>query len=290
MIKQHQLSERKACRILNLSRTVFNYESSKSEKDEKVITALNALAGRHPGYGFWKMYQRLRLEGYLWNHKRVHRVYTNMNLNIRRKHKRRLPNRLSVPAKSPQNINEIWSMDFMHDVLYNGRKIKVLNVVEEFNRQALVMEVDTSICSSRVVEILNRLIEKHGKPKVIKSDNGPEFISHIMLDWCHKNRIQHQFIQPGKPTQNCFIERFNGSFRKEILDAYVFYSLNELKLITENWMNEYNTYRPHESLNGLTPELYLLKCGKLSPLKTFAEFTTVQQNNNSNKNVFIKFE
>lgn len=290
MIKQHQLSERKACRILNLSRTVFNYESSKSEKDEKVITALNALAGRHPGYGFWKMYQRLRLEGYLWNHKRVHRVYTNMNLNIRRKHKRRLPNRLSVPAKSPQNINEIWSMDFMHDVLYNGRKIKVLNVVEEFNRQALAMEVDTSICSSRVVEILNRLIEKHGKPKVIKSDNGPEFISHIMLDWCHKNRIQHQFIQPGKPTQNCFIERFNGSFRKEILDAYVFYSLNELKLITENWMNEYNTYRPHESLNGLTPELYLLKCGKLSPLKTFAEFTTVQQNNNSNKNVFIKFE
>lgn len=290
MIKQHQLSERKACRILNLSRTVFNYESSKSEKDEKVITALNALAGRHPGYGFWKMYQRLRLEGYLWNHKRVHRVYTNMNLNIRRKHKRRLPNRLSVPAKSPQNINEIWSMDFMHDVLYNGRKIKVLNVVEEFNRQALTMEVDTSICSSRVVEILNRLIEKHGKPKVIKSDNGPEFISHIMLDWCHKNRIQHQFIQPGKPTQNCFIERFNGSFRKEILDAYVFYSLNELKLITENWMNEYNTYRPHESLNGLTPELYLLKCGKLSPLKTFAEFTTVQQNNNSNKNVFIKFE
>jgi putative transposase len=151
------------------------------------------------------------------------------------------------------------------------------------------MEVDTSICSTRVVEILDRLIEKHGKPKVIKSDNGPEFISHIMLDWCHNNRIRHQFIQPGKPTQNCFIERFNGSFRKEILDAYVFYSLNELKLVTENWMNEYNTYRPHDSLNGLTPELYLLKYGKLSPLKSSTEFTTVQQNSN-NKNVFIKFE
>lgn len=259
------------------------------EKDEKVMTALHELAGRHPGYGFWKMYQRLRLDGYLWNHKRVHRVYTKMNLNIRRKHKRRLPSRLAVPAESPQTPNEIWSMDFMHDVLYNGRKIKVLNVVEEFNRQALAMEVDTSICSGRVVEILDRLIEKHGKPRVIKSDNGPEFISHIMLDWCHKNRIQHQFIQPGKPTQNCFIERFNGTFRKEILDAYVFYSLNELKLVTENWMNEYNTYRPHDSLNGLTPELYLLKYGKLSPLKPSAEFTTVQQNSN-NKNVFIKFE
>jgi putative transposase len=212
-----------------------------------------------------------------------------MNLNIRRKHKRRLPNRLAVPAESPRHPNEVWSMDFMHDVLYNGRKIKVLNIVEEFNRQALAMEVDTSICSTRVVEILDRLIEKHGKPKVIKSDNGPEFISHIMLDWCHNKRIRHQFIQPGKPTQNCFIERFNGSFRKEILDAYVFYSLNELKLVTENWMNEYNTYRPHDSLNGLTPELYLLKYGKLSPLKSSTEFTTVQQNSN-NKNVFIKFE
>lgn len=288
-MEEHKMSERKACRILNLSRTVFNYESSKMEKDEKVMTELNALAGRHPGYGFWKMYQRLRLDGYLWNHKRVHRVYTNMNLNIRRKHKRRLPSRLAVAAESPQNPNEIWSMDFMHDVLYNGRKIKVLNVVEEFNRQALAMEVDTSICSSRVIEILDRLVEKHGKPKVIKSDNGPEFISHIMLDWCHKNRIQHQFIQPGKPTQNCFIERFNGTFRREILDAYVFYSLNELRLVTENWMNEYNTYRPHDSLNGLTPELYLLKYGKLSPPKSLAEFTTVQQNNIIKSN-FIKFE
>jgi putative transposase len=289
LTEAHQISERKACRLLKLSRTVFHYQHRKPEKDDEVIEELNKLAGRHPGYGFWKMYQRLRLDGRTWNHKRIYRVYTQMKLNIRRKHKRRLPARQAIPASVPKLQNEMWSMDFMHDALYNGRKVKVLNVIEEFNRQALAMVVDTSIASKRVLEVLDRLIEKHGKPLCIRTDNGPEFISHIFLDWCHKRRIQHQFIQPGKPTQNCFIERFNGSFRKEILDAYVFYSLNELRIVTENWMNEYNNYRPHDSLQGLTPELFSLKYGKLSTLNSSAEFTTFQQKLN-NKNDLIKFE
>lgn len=119
------------------------------------------------------------------------------------------------------------------------------------------MEVDTSMTAKRITELLDWLIEKHGKPMAVRTDNGPEFTSHIFMDWCHRRRIQQQFIQPGKPIQNCFIERFNGSYRKEILDAFVFYSLNELRIVTEKWMQEYNTYRPHDSLNGLTPELYL---------------------------------
>lgn len=269
---------------MSTSRTVFRYRSNLPERDEPVITELNRLAGRHPGYGFWKMYQRLRLEGFIWNHKRIYRVYTNLNLNIRRKHKRRLPTRFRIEAQVPQIPNQIWSMDFMHDVLYNGRKIKILNILDEFNRQALSMTVDTTIGASRVVETLNRLIEINGKPQYIRTDNGPEFISHILLDWCHKKRIQHQFIQPGKPSQNCYIERFNGTFRKEILDAYVFYSLDELRSRTESWKTEYNTYRPHDSLGGITPERFLLNYGKLAPQKATGEFTTIQQNN-KNKNL-----
>lgn len=204
------------------------------------------------------MYDRLRIEGNEWNHKRVYRVYTNLKLNLRRKHKRRLPHRPAVPMSIPIVPNQMWSMDFMHDSLYDGRKVKIFNVLEEFNRQALCMEVDTSINSKRVIELLDQKIEIHGKPFSIRSDNGPEFMSNIFLDWCHRRRIYHQFIQPGKPVQNSLVERFNGSYRKEILDAYIFYSLNELRLVTENWKNEYNQYRPHDSLNGLTPELYRL--------------------------------
>ena len=119
-----------------------------------------------------------------------------MNLNSRRKHKRRLPVRKAVAAQVPEQPNQMWSMDFMHDALYNGRKVKVLNILEEYNRQALAMVVDTGISSMRVIEVLDRLIEKYGKPVCIKTDNGPEFISHILMGWCHKRRIQHQFIHP----------------------------------------------------------------------------------------------
>jgi len=259
LVQNHQMSERKACRILKLSRTVYHYKTVTAGRDDILIAELNRLAGKHPGYGFWKMHHRLRMDGFKWNHKRVYRVYTTMKLNIRRKHKRRLPSRMAIAMSIPALPNQVWSMDFMSDSLYNGRKVKIFNVLDDFNRQALAMEVDTSMNSKRVTEILDRLIEKHGKPITIRTDNGPEFMSNLLLDWCHRRRIQHQFIQPGKPVQNCLIERFNGSYRKENLDAYVFYSLNELRLVTERWMMEYNTYRPHESLKGLTPELYLSK-------------------------------
>lgn len=243
--------------MLNVSRTVFQYQTQMVKRDEPVVDQLHRLAGLHPGYGFGKMYDRLRLEGFLWNHKRVHRIYKNMNLNIRRKHKRRLPNRESIPMLIPQHPNEMWSMDFVHDSLYDGRRIRVFNVIEDFNRKALIMEADTSMNSKRITTLLDQLIEQHGKPIAIRTDNGPEFIGHIFLDWCHRRRIQHRFIQPGKPVQNCFVERFNGSYRKEILDAYVFYSLAELRSMTQKWKEEYNSYRPHDSLNGLTPDLYM---------------------------------
>lgn len=176
-------------------------------------------------------------------------------------------------------------MDFMTDVLYNGRRVRVLNVIDDYNREALAMEVDTSLPSERVIKILERLKETHGKPQIIRTDNGPEFISHKLLDWCHRNRIQMQFIEPGKPMQNGLIERFNGTFRKEILDAYVFYSLNELKSITENWMHEYNNYRPHDSLNSMTPMSYMLNYGKLptaqKPAPSLPQFNISNSNHHN---------
>lgn len=255
-MEEHSMSCRKACRILKLSRTVYHY-SEVANNDEQVRNELNRLAGQHPGYGFWKMYDRLRLEGHNWNHKRVYRVYTLLKLNIRRKHKRRLPTRTAIAMQIPSQPCQMWSMDYMSDSLYNGRKVRILNIIDDYNRQALKMEVDYSIPAKRVTQLLEQLIEVYGKPISIRTDNGPEFISHTLMDWCHKRRIQMQFIQPGKPMQNSLIERFNGSYRKEILDAFVFYSLGDLKLRTCQWMDQYNYYRPHEALNSLTPILYL---------------------------------
>jgi putative transposase len=261
---------------MKLSRTVFHYNHA-VKKDEQVIEQLNELAGRHPGYGFWKMYDSLRLGGYRYNHKKVYRIYTSLKLNLRRRHKRRLPSRVSVPIEIPATMNNTWSMDYMTDALYNGRRVRILNIIDDHNRQALAMEIDTSIPSIKVIERLNQLIEMHGKPLKIRTDNGPEFISHRFMDWCHKSHIQLQFIQPGKPMQNSLIERFNGSYRKEILDAYVFYSLAELKAITNHWMYEYNYKRPHDALRSLPPAMYVLKYGK-HDINNFSKdmFTTFQ--------------
>ena len=280
-MEEHRISCRKACVLLHVSRTVYGYAAKPSE-DEAVITELERLAGKHPGYGFWKMQNRLKMEGHLWNHKKVYRVYTALKLNLRRRHKRRLPARQAVAISIPATPNRMWSLDFMTDTLYDGRKVRVLNVIDDFNREALAMEAAISIPARRVTQTLERLVETHGKPIAIRTDNGPEFISHHLMDWCHRNRIQIQFIQPGKPVQNSLIERFNGSYRKEILDAYVFYSLDELRAITREWMKEYNNYRPHDSLGGMTPNTYLLKYGKRSTQKPALAFTTFQQIDDDN--------
>lgn len=241
--------------MLKMSRTVFKYRQN-TEKDVPVITELNRLAGRHPGYGFGKMKDRLKLDGFGWNHKKIRRVYKLLNMNLRRKHKRRLPTRQAITISIPAEPNHTWSMDFMTDTLYGGRQVRILNIIDDYNRQALGQLVDYSLPARRIVHLLEHLTSVHGNPICIRTDNGPEFISHTLMNFCHRNKIQMHFIQPGKPVQNSLIERFNGSFRKEILDAYVFYSLQELQLITREWMEEYNNYRPHHSLNGLTPIEY----------------------------------
>src|SRR5690606_30500185 len=201
----------------------------------------------------WKMYFRIRKEGLIWNHKRVHRVYKLLRLNLKRKGKRRLPARILHPLETVNRINASWSMDFMSDSLLSGRKFRVLNLLDDFNREALAIEVDTSFRAERVIRVLEQVTEWRGFPDRIRVDNGPKFISSKLGLWCEEKKINLQFIQPGKPSQNAYIERFNGSFRRDVLDAYLFETLSQVRILADEWMNDYNYERPHDALNGRSP-------------------------------------
>ena len=219
----------------------------------QIMELLGALVDKHPSIGFWKCYHRIRRDGYPWNHKRVYRVYTQMKLNIRRRAKKRLPARVKHALFQPERINQVWSIDFMNDSLWDGKRYRLLNIVDDFNREALAIEIDTSLPALRVIRVLKRLLVTRGKPEMIRVDNGPEFISNKLDYWCKENDVQLVFIQPGKPTQNGYIERFNGSLRRELLNAYVFRTVGEVKQQVQEWMNDYNYNRPHETLKNKTP-------------------------------------
>lgn len=165
-------------------------------------------------------------------------------------------------------MNASWSMDFMTDSLLSGRKFRTLNLMDDFNREALAIEVDTSLPAERVIRVLEQVTEWRGKPNRIRVDNGPEFISTSLGLWCEQKGIALQFIQPGKPTQNAYIERFNGSFRRDVLDAYLFEDLEQIRTLTEEWMEDYNNHRPHDALNGRSP---------VDLWKTLEEFPTNPQ-------------
>jgi len=222
-----------------------------------VIELLNGQVARRPRWGFWKLYGRLRLDGHGFNHKRLHRVYCAMKLNLPRRTKRRLPQRLRRPLLAPNRLNEIWALDFMADALYGWRPFRTLNVIDEGNRQILGIEIATSIPSRRVIRVMEQLIELHGKPRALRQDNGSELTSSAFTEWCAEQLIELRFIQPGKPDQNAFIERFNKTYRDEVLDAYVFDSLDQVREITESWLREYNEERPHDSLGRVPPLTFL---------------------------------
>jgi putative transposase len=237
--------------MVRLAKSQYYYRSKKD--DTEVITALQDLAQQHPSYGFRKLFAYLRRYGHQWNHKRVYRVYRLLKLNKRRKGKRGLPSRPKQPLQQRSGINQSWSMDFMSDSLIGGRKLRTLNVIDDCSREVLAIEIDTSLSAKRVIRTLEQIIDWRGKPGCIRVDNGPEFTSKDFELWAQYQQISIQYIQPGKPMQNGYIERFNGSYRREILDAYVFFELQEIRELTEQWMQQYNYHRPHEGLNNLTP-------------------------------------
>lgn len=244
----------RACKVAGLPKSMFYYASIRN--DQPVIDKLRELAELKPREGQDKFYDRIRGQGLSWNYKRVRRVYLLLGLNQRRRTKRRLPIRERVAIGVPEGRNVSWSMDFMHDTLMNKRKFRVLNIIDDYNRQALHIEADFSFPSIQVINALKRAIHEHGKPKKIRVDNGPEFISSTLSDWCAAENITLQYIQPGKPMQNGFIERFNRTFRQDVLDAWLFEDIYQIREEAEKWMDDYNEIRPHESLNNVPPLKY----------------------------------
>lgn len=251
------LGQRRACRLVGLARSGWGSGGksvTRAAADAPVRAALQALVERHPGWGFWKYHHRLRKNGRLVNHKRLWRLYQALGLQLgKRRKKRRLPERLKQPLQVPARPNVCWSLDFTSDALTDGRRFRTLNVIDDFNRQVLGIEVDFSLPANRVVRLLTQLAEQHGRPEKLRCDNGPEFISAALGEWCEGQGIVLHWIQPGKPTQNAYVERFNGSFRREVLDAYLFTTLRQVRQLLEEWMLDYNTLRPHQALGFLTP-------------------------------------
>ena len=237
---------------MSLPRSQFYYTSKKDDKE--IIAKLQELAFKHPSYGFRKLAAYLRRAGNPYNHKKVYRVYKLLKLNKRRKGKRRLPVRVKQPLRQQNTINTTWSMDFMSDSMVGNRKFRTFNVIDDCSREVLAIEVDTSLSSKRIIRSLDKVIDFRGKPMTIRTDNGPEFTSIDFEHWCKGRNITHQYIQPGKPMQNGYIERFNRLYREAVLDAYLFFDLDQVRQLTAEWMEEYNLRRPHESLNNLTPD------------------------------------
>lgn len=244
-----------ACEAFSISRCTYYYQPKVTD-DSEIINVLVPLAEQHPSHGFRKLFKRMRLIGHCWNHKRVYRLYCALKLNLRRKTKKRLPTRTPEPLAVPTSANDCWSMDFMSDNLYSGKHFRTFNVIDDYNRELLAIEIDMSLPSNRVIRVLDRIAAYRGYPKRLRQDNGPEFISKTLALWAEEHGVKLDFIKPGKPTQNAYIERFNRTYRNEVLDCYLFASLTEVRVITDSWIDDYNYARPHESLNDLPPKLY----------------------------------
>lgn len=252
---EHNLSERRVCRLLGLDRNTKRY-LNRAISDEKLRKRLRELARRRIRYGYRQLYRMLRNEGFLVNHKRVYRLYREEGLGLKQRKRKKIRYIRSGKALLCSKVNEHWSLDFVSDSLANGNKIRAINVLDNYSRECLAIKVDTSLPSLRVIRILEEIIKSRGKPELIICDNGPEFRSKHFQSWCEKKEIYLHYIEPGRPMQNGFIESFNGKFRNECLDTQLFISLTEAREEIEHWRKDYNEHRPHSSLGGLPPAIY----------------------------------
>ena len=257
-IKRHSISIRFACICLGISETCYYYQPKYSSENAAIADWLLRLTDAHKRWGFGLCFLHLRnVKGYRWNHKRVYRIYRELELNLRIKPKRRIkrdkPDALSVPT----TINQVWSIDFMSDSLSDGRLLRTFNVLDDYNREGLCIEVDVSLPSLRVIRSLEQVIEWRGKPHAIRLDNGPEYIAQAMIDWANRQQITLLYTQLGKPTQNAYVERFNRTVRNEWLDMHLFRSVDQAQQLATQWLWFYNHERPNMALGGITPIQYL---------------------------------
>lgn len=252
-------SQRKVCRLIGLSRSSWHYQSI-ARDSSALQMRIKEITDTRKHYGYRRVHIMLRREGWKDNHKRVYRLYQEMGLSLRLKRPRRHKScQERLPKHMAQRPNEVWSMDFVADNLFDGRKLRALTVVDQYSRECLAIHVGQRLTGEDVVQVMQRVAFKRGHPKFIKTDNGSEFISKALDKWAYENQVTMDFSRPGKPTDNAFIESFNGRLRQECLNAHWFLSLDDAKLKIEAWRREYNEIRPHSSLDWMTPAEYAQK-------------------------------
>jgi len=253
MVEVHGRSERRACQLVGANRASMRYVSHKPVEG-LLKERITAIAHEKRRYGYRRIHVLLKREGIKINHKKLFRMYKQLGLKVLKRGGRKRALRTRMVTMTLTKKNQEWSLDFVHDVLENGRRIRLLTVVDDFTRESIKIAVDTSLNGRRVCEELEHVIEARGKPDRILSDNGTEFTSMAILRWCQEQAIRWDYIQPGKPYQNGYIESFNGKLRDECLNENIFMNLQEARRLVERWREEYNKRRPHSSLNGKTPD------------------------------------
>ncbi|MEJ6610538.1 MAG: IS3 family transposase [Paracoccaceae bacterium] len=257
-VKTRAVSIALACRTFEISETCYRYERLLSDENAEIADWLERLTANRKTWGFGLCFLYLRnVKGFEWNHKRVYRIYCELELNLRIRPRKRLQRPKPDALAVPEALNQTWSMDFMQDQLADGRKFRTLNVLDDFNREGLGIEVDFSLPAVRVVRSLNRIIEWRGAPKLIRVDNGPEYISGLLMRWAEKRGISIAYIQPGKPQQNAYIERYNRTVRHEWLDQNIFETIEEAQDQATEWLWTYNNDRPNMAIGGITPAMKL---------------------------------
>jgi putative transposase len=257
-IERHGISIRLACATYSISESCYRYQPKLGGENALIADWLLRLTETHKRWGFGLCFLYLRnVKGYGWNHKRVYRIYRDLELNLRIKPRRRIkrdkPDALSIPTA----INHVWSMDFMSDSLSDGRSLRTFNVIDDYNRECLTIDVDLSMPSLRVIRALEQVMEWRGKPAALRCDNGPEYISGALVNWANQHQITLLYIQPGKPTQNAYVERFNRTARHEWLDLHDFDSVEHAQELATQWQWQYNNERPNTSIGGVPPRWLL---------------------------------
>ena len=253
-VANHQVSIRLACSAFSVSESCYRYQALLNDENTEIGERLVDLTEQHSDWGFGQCFLYLRnVEGKPWNHKRVYRIYCELALNLRIKPRRRLKRQAPEPLKGPIKANQIWSMDFMHDQLSDGRSFRLFNVIDDYRREGLAIEAGFSLPTIRVIRVLNQLLEWRETPTVIRCDNGPEFISHEFTAWAKQRGIRIEYIQPGKPQQNAYIERANRTIRYSWLSKNLFDTLEEIQDYATEWLWFYNHERPHKANGGKPP-------------------------------------